>query len=125
DRLNPGRPLADLVAEQGITHATIPPAALAVLEPDALPEGITLVVAGEATSPELVGRWSAGRRMINAYGPSETTVCATMSAPLSGEAVPPIGGPITGTRVYVLDAALRPVLPGVRGELYVAGTGLA
>ncbi|MBQ1117161.1 non-ribosomal peptide synthetase [Streptomyces sp. C3-3] len=125
DRLNPGRPLADLVAEQGVTHATIPPAALAVLEPDALPEGITLVVAGEATSPELVGRWSAGRRMINAYGPSETTVCATMSAPLSGEAVPPIGGPITGTRVYVLDAALRPVLPGVRGELYVAGAGLA
>jgi amino acid adenylation domain-containing protein/non-ribosomal peptide synthase protein (TIGR01720 family) len=125
ERLRPGRPLAELVAAQGVTHATIPPAALAVLEADALPEGLTLVVAGEATSPELVGRWSPGRRMINAYGPSETTVCATMSAPLEGETVPPIGGPITGTRVYVLDAALRPVLPGAAGELYVSGAGLA
>ncbi|HET9379809.1 MAG TPA: amino acid adenylation domain-containing protein, partial [Streptomyces sp.] len=125
DRLNPGRPLAELIADKGVTHATIPPAALAVLDDDALPEGITLVVAGEATAPELVGRWSAGRRMVNAYGPSETTVCATMSAPLAGEVVPPIGGPITGARVYVLDAALRPVLPGVPGELYVSGAGLA
>ncbi|MEW2493515.1 amino acid adenylation domain-containing protein [Streptomyces nodosus] len=125
ERLRPGQPLADLVAEQRVTHATIPPAALAVLDRDALPEGITLVVAGEATAPELVGRWSPGRRMINAYGPSETTVCATMSAPLAGEVVPPIGGPITGARVYLLDSALRPVLPGVPGELYVSGAGLA
>ncbi|MFJ4734814.1 amino acid adenylation domain-containing protein [Streptomyces sp. NPDC088770] len=125
ERLRPGPPLAELVAEQRVTHATIPPAALAVLDRDALPEGITLVVAGEATAPELVGRWSAGRRMINAYGPSETTVCATMSAPLAGEVVPPIGGPITGARVYLLDSALRPVLPGVPGELYLSGAGLA
>ncbi|MEU5365834.1 amino acid adenylation domain-containing protein [Streptomyces sp. NPDC005925] len=125
DRLNPGLPLAELFVEKGVTHATIPPAALAVLEENALPEGITLVVAGEATAPELVGRWSTNRRMVNAYGPSETTVCATMSAPLAGEVVPPIGGPITGARVYVLDAALRPVLPGVPGELYVSGAGLA
>ncbi|MFR9755700.1 amino acid adenylation domain-containing protein [Streptomyces sp. TR06-5] len=125
ERLRPGQPLAELLAEQRITHATIPPAALAVLDRNALPEGMTLVVAGEATSPELVGRWSPGRRMINAYGPSETTVCATMSAPLAGETVPPIGAPITGSRVYLLDAALRPVLPGVPGELYIAGEGLA
>ncbi|MFI1288116.1 amino acid adenylation domain-containing protein [Streptomyces sp. NPDC020792] len=125
ERLRPGQPLADLVAEQRVTHATIPPAALAVLDRGALPEGITLVVAGEATAPELVGRWSAGRRMINAYGPSETTVCATMSTPLAGEVVPPIGGPITGARVYLLDSALRPVLPGVPGELYLSGAGLA
>ncbi|MFJ3826069.1 amino acid adenylation domain-containing protein [Streptomyces nodosus] len=125
ERLRPGQPLADLVAGQRVTHATIPPAALAVLDRDALPEGLTLVVAGEATAPELVGRWSSGRRMINAYGPSETTVCATMSAPLAGEVVPPIGGPITGARVYLLDSALRPVLPGVPGELYVSGAGLA
>jgi amino acid adenylation domain-containing protein/non-ribosomal peptide synthase protein (TIGR01720 family) len=125
ERLRPGQPLAELVAERRITHATIPPAALAVLDPDALPQGMTLVVAGEATAPEVVGRWSPGRRMINAYGPSETTVCATMSAPLAGEVVPPIGGPITGARAYLLDSALRPVLPGVPGELYVSGAGLA
>ncbi|WP_432140461.1 amino acid adenylation domain-containing protein [Streptomyces sp. bgisy084] len=124
-RLAPGEPLARLLAEQRVTHATLPPAALGVLGPDGLPAGMTLVVAGEATAPELVGRWSAGRRMVNAYGPTEATVCATLSEPLSGAQVPPIGGPIRNARVYVLDAALRPVPAGVAGELYVTGPGLA
>ncbi|MFC5855923.1 amino acid adenylation domain-containing protein, partial [Streptomyces chlorus] len=125
DRLMPGEPLAELVAEHGITHATLPPSALPVLTDDALPAGMVLVVAGEATRPDQVARFSSDRRMINAYGPTETTVCATMSEPLSGRQHPPLGRPVTDTRVYVLDEFLRPVPPGVAGQLYVSGSGLA
>ncbi|MFB7781070.1 non-ribosomal peptide synthetase [Streptomyces bauhiniae] len=125
DELLPGESLAGVLRRHAVTHVTLPPTALAVLPDDALPEGMTLVVAGEACPPALVGRWSDGRRMINAYGPTETTVCATMSEPLSGAETPPIGTPVAGTRVYVLDAHLRPVPPGFRGELYVAGASPA
>jgi nonribosomal peptide synthetase CepB len=117
--------LGEAVRRWEITHVTVPPSVLAV--EDDLPESLqTLIVAGEACPPALVDRWSRSRRMINGYGPTETTVCATMSSPLSpGHDVVPIGGPITNMRIYVLDAFLQPVPPGITGELYIAGTGLA
>ncbi|MGW0391213.1 amino acid adenylation domain-containing protein [Streptomyces sp. NPDC003042] len=125
ERLAPGRELADLVEETGVNCLLLAPSALAVMPPDGLPEGVTLVVGAEACSPDLVARWSPGRRMVNAYGPSESTVIATMSEPLSGRIVPPMGRPVLGTRVRLLDDALRPVPPGVAGELYLSGDGLA
>src|SRR3569833_4212309 len=63
--------------------------------------------------------------MVHAYGPTEITVCATVSTPLSGDATPPIGRPVVNTRIFVLDGRLRLAPPGVVGELYVAGAGLA
>ncbi|MER5774144.1 amino acid adenylation domain-containing protein [Streptomyces sp. NPDC002039] len=126
DRLLPGEPLTTTCAEYGITHLTLPPTALAVMPPDGLPAGVTLVVAGEACPAALVETWAPGRRMINAYGPTEASVCATMTAPLdAGGGVPPIGRPIANTSAYVLDSSLQPVADGVPGELYVAGPGLA
>ncbi|MFI5497201.1 amino acid adenylation domain-containing protein [Actinoplanes sp. NPDC051859] len=125
-RLTVGPPLAATIAEHGVTQATLPPAALAVLPVDALPSVRALGVAGEAPSGEVVDRWSVGRSLINAYGPTEATVCATVSRPLSAGVDPaPIGGPVANTRLYVLDAGLSPVPPGVPGELYVAGQGLS
>ncbi|MCB5183576.1 AMP-binding protein, partial [Streptomyces antimicrobicus] len=126
DRLRPGPELAGAVERFAVTHATIPPVALAAMEDVDLPGLRSLVVAGEAVSSAVVDRWSVGRRMVNGYGPTETTVCATMSQPLvAGGGVPSIGSPIANTRVFVLDEWLRPVAPGVTGELYVAGVGLA
>jgi amino acid adenylation domain-containing protein/non-ribosomal peptide synthase protein (TIGR01720 family) len=125
-RLLPSEPLAALCKQHGVTHATLPPVVLAAIPPSAeFLSTATVVVAGEACTTELVDRWSPGRRMINAYGPTESTVCATMSAPMAGAIAPPIGRPVVNSRVYVMDRALRPVPIGVAGELYIAGAGLA
>ncbi|MFI0543222.1 amino acid adenylation domain-containing protein [Streptomyces sp. WSLK1-3] len=125
DDLAPGGPLAGLIARQGVTHVTLPPVALSAMPPERLGPVRTLVTAGDALPADAVRRWGAGRRLVNAYGPTETTVCATMSGPLSGTDGPSIGRPPAGVGVHVLDDALRPVPPGVAGELYVYGPGLA
>ncbi|WP_410640979.1 non-ribosomal peptide synthase/polyketide synthase [Amycolatopsis sp. lyj-346] len=120
-----GEPLAEFLGDHRITHTLIPPAALATVPATGLPDLRTLVVGGDACPAELVDRWAPGRRMINAYGPTESTIVATWSDPLVPGTPPPIGRPIPNTRVYVLDAALQPVPVGVAGELYVAGPSLA
>ncbi|QES45326.1 non-ribosomal peptide synthetase [Streptomyces venezuelae] len=125
DELPPSVSLDAALRTARVTHVTVPPSVLAAEE--ALPDSLeTLVVAGEACPPGLVDRWSSGRRMVNAYGPTETTVCAAMSEPLApGRDIVPLGRPMANTRVFVLDDFLLPVPPGVTGELYVTGAGLA
>ena len=109
-----------LVAEQ-VSVLTQTPSAVGMLSPQGL-ESVALVVGGEACPAELVDRWAPGRVMINAYGPTETTVYASMSAPLAaGSGVVPIGSPVAGAALFVLDGWLRAVPAGVVGELYVAG----
>ncbi|MUM27545.1 amino acid adenylation domain-containing protein [Mycobacterium sp. CBMA295] len=116
-----------LVAEQ-ISVLTQTPSAAGMLSPVGL-ESAALVVAGEACPPEVVDRWAPGRVMVNAYGPTETTMGVTMSAPLkkagaAGPSVAPIGMPVPGAALFVLDRWLREVPAGVVGELYVAGRGV-
>ncbi|WP_156749750.1 condensation domain-containing protein, partial [Mycobacterium sp. E1747] len=113
-----------LVAEE-VSIFTTTPSAVAVLSPKGL-ESTAVVVAGEACPTEVVDRWAApGRVLIDAYGPTELTVCASISAPLTpGNGVVPIGVPIPGAALFVLDSWLRPVPVGVVGELYVAGAGV-
>ncbi|WP_052433231.1 non-ribosomal peptide synthetase [Streptacidiphilus carbonis] len=123
EQLAPGLPLAETVDAHRVTHAILTPTVLTALPAGSLSTVRSLMVAGEAASPELVATWSAGRRMFNGYGPTETTVGVTVSE-LTADGRVPIGRPIRNTRAYVLDTALRPVLPGVAGELYLAGAGL-
>ncbi|AYN30694.1 non-ribosomal peptide synthetase [Streptomyces albus] len=122
-----GAPLAAFLAAHRVTHLTVPPAVLAALPAEAVAEGSTLIVAGEACPPELIRERAHGVRMFNSYGPTETTVDATLwacdPARLRGPA--PIGRAVEGTGVRLLDDHLQPVPPGTEGELYVSGTGLA
>nr|AKO90064.1 MPS1 [Mycobacterium avium subsp. paratuberculosis] len=114
-----------LLLDEQVSVLSQTPSAAGTLSPEGL-EDLTLVVAGEACPAELVDRWAPGRTMINAYGPTETTMCVAISAPLApGMGSPPIGVPVDGAGLFVLDAWLRPVPPGVVGELYVAGAGVA
>ncbi|MBL1100667.1 non-ribosomal peptide synthetase [Streptomyces coffeae] len=124
-----GNHLARVLRERRITHTLIPPAALATLPPgteEELPALRTLIVGGDACGAEPAARWAPHHRVINSYGPTEATVVATWSDPLTDEGTPPpIGRPVPGTRVYVLDRRLRPVPPGVPGELWISGPSLA
>jgi amino acid adenylation domain-containing protein len=121
----PGFPLLQLLRGQKVTHITITPSALAILPVE---EGLNLkmiLVGGEAPSPELIGNWSPGRRFINAYGPTEVTVNASMVQCGNGHPILPTIRPSANKQLYILDRYLQPVPVGVLGELYIAGVGLA
>ncbi|MFD0548919.1 amino acid adenylation domain-containing protein [Streptomyces rectiviolaceus] len=121
-----GEELASLITEFEVTHTDLVAPMLISLPEGDFPSLRGFVVGGEALPGEMVERWSPGRTVMQVYGPTESTVVATMSDPLApAELAPPIGRPIWNTRTYVLDAGLRPVPVGVAGELYVAGAGLA
>ena len=113
-----------LLVGEGVSVFTQTPSAVEVLSTEGL-GSMALVVAGEACPAEVVDRWAPGRVMINVYGPSETTMWASKSAPLApGSGAPPIGSPVSGAAFFVLDGWLRPVPAGVVGELYLAGRGV-
>ncbi|HEY6309528.1 MAG TPA: amino acid adenylation domain-containing protein, partial [Streptosporangiaceae bacterium] len=88
----------------------------------------TVVLAGEAlTAPVIAGVRAAvpGAVVRNIYGPTEATVYATAWRAGAAGQVPMIGRPVWNTRAFVLDERLGLVPPGVAGELYLAGAGLA
>ncbi|WFR71258.1 amino acid adenylation domain-containing protein [Prescottella defluvii] len=120
-----GDELRELLRVHDVTHAFVTPAALASVDPSGLHRLECVVTGGEACPPELVAQWAPGRRMFNAYGPTESTVVASVSEPLAVGVPVTIGRPPMGTSVVVLDSRLQPVPVGVPGELYILGTGLA
>ncbi len=100
--------------------------ALVTNEPETL-RGLRVLVGGEALPSGLLQALQKLHCSVtNLYGPTETTIWSATAFLEEGlKGVPPIGKPIWNTQVYVLDNGLQPVPPGVVGELYIAGTGLA
>jgi amino acid adenylation domain-containing protein len=122
--------LTDVVSTGRADVLTITPSALQALSASRGLEGRTLIVAGETCSLGLAERWAHGRRFVNAYGPTECTVCATAmevrpTEDLSGVGSVPIGEPIYGAEVYLLDEHGSQVADGNPGEIYVGGRGVA
>ncbi|MGW1198569.1 Pls/PosA family non-ribosomal peptide synthetase [Streptomyces sp. NPDC002536] len=119
-----GQELADFLVRHGITVLCCVPTLLSTLETD-VPSLRSLLVSGEACPPDLVRRWSRpGRRILNAYGPTEATVTATCGELLPHRPVT-IGTPLPTYRVYILDDRLRTVAQGESGEICIGGPGVA
>ncbi|MEU1820006.1 amino acid adenylation domain-containing protein [Streptomyces roseifaciens] len=125
--------LARLIADRRITTLHFVPSMLrAFLEEPAAAAacgGLRRVFcSGEALPGDVVDRWYAALPDVplhNLYGPTEAAVDVTYHRTEAGSGTVPIGRPVWNTRLYVLDAALRPVPVGVPGELYLAGDQLA
>ncbi|MER5733918.1 amino acid adenylation domain-containing protein, partial [Streptomyces sp. NPDC002138] len=118
--------LRELVRSAGVRSASLVPSLLAVLDLDDLAGVGPIVVGSEAIEPALARAWARGRRLLNSYGPTEATVITALGqVDPHGEGAVPLGTPMANTRMYVLDGHLRPVAPGVAGELYITGAQLA
>ena len=120
-----GEALTRLLESQQVNAAALTPTVLSTLDRARLDGVNTLITTGEACPTELAAAWAPGRQMFNAYGPTETTIWATCSAPLSAGQPVGIGAPIPGVCALVLDARLNPAPIGVVGELYLGGPALA
>jgi amino acid adenylation domain-containing protein len=122
--------VAELVRGQRVSALHFVPSMLDVFlaDPGPLPSLRLVVCSGEALSPVTQAAFFAafdGVELYNLYGPTEAAVDVTAWSCVPGSGSVPIGAPVANTRVFVLDDGLRPVAPGVPGELYLAGVQLA
>ncbi|MEQ1511207.1 MAG: amino acid adenylation domain-containing protein [Lysobacteraceae bacterium] len=120
--------LATYLNTRAIVFCAFPPPYLQQLDPARIPEDMTLLTAGSAPSAELVAQWGARCRYINGYGPTETTILSTAWICERGQADVEslsIGGPISNTAVYVVDRLGQLCAPGLLGEIWIGGDGVA
>ncbi|MDX9700226.1 MAG: amino acid adenylation domain-containing protein, partial [Rhodocyclaceae bacterium] len=119
--------LRDYLSRNGIAVVTWPPSYLALFGREPLPGVRVLITAGEAPIGEDVRHYAAEKVYVNAYGPTETSVCATLTRlhPVLADGQPhSIGRPLPNTSCHVLDRHGRRLPPGMSGELYLGGAGV-
>ncbi|MFD9360138.1 AMP-binding protein, partial [Streptomyces sp. NPDC060031] len=122
-----GEDLAELVAAERVTHVQATPSGWKLLREAGFSDrSVTALVGGEALPAPLARELRAHvARLVNVYGPTETTIwSATWEVPAEAAAVS-IGSPIDNTQLYIVDALMQPVPLGVVGELCIAGDGVA
>ncbi|KAJ1973216.1 hypothetical protein H4R34_005151, partial [Dimargaris verticillata] len=106
-----------------VDSAILTPSLMAVLNPAQYPNLKTIIVGGERLPPDVASNWAQHRSIINVYGPTETTIIATIGQYQSNTIIT-IGRPIHNAEIHILDANLRPVPIGALGELYIGGPGV-
>jgi amino acid adenylation domain-containing protein len=121
--------LRALLTDCGATALQATPAGWRMLlDAGGIPAGVRLrMTAGEPLPRDLADAMGEGTgvRLLNLYGPTETTIYSGGDAVAPSPAPVEIGSIIAGSQLYVLDARLRPVPPGVFGEVYIGGAGVA
>ncbi|MFC9947387.1 non-ribosomal peptide synthetase [Streptomyces pratensis] len=124
--LLPGESLRETMQKYDVNHAVLPPVALGITDSEGLLADGTITSTGDVCTRSLAEEWSKGRRLFNAYGPTEVTVGASIGGPVEGvQEEVTVGSPWDGGAVYVLDENLRDLRDGSEGELFLAGTGVA
>ncbi len=113
----------DISNYSDIGIAYIPPAYIQQINLEGLNNLNYIIVSGESVSSNIVERFSD--RLINEYGTTESTVCATLHQYNNGDLNTNIGKPLNNIKIYILDSNNLPVPIGVIGELYIGGAGLA
>jgi amino acid adenylation domain-containing protein len=124
--------VAQTIRTRGVTNTSLVPGMYAALldsaEPGDLKSLRFVVLAGEKTEPYLVQKSkkkNPGILIINEYGPTEASVTVAANIGITGENTAVIGTPIANTAIYILDPFQKLLPPGVTGELYIAGQGVA
>ncbi len=125
DERMPGPDLRGFLARHRISHALLTPSVLALIQESDLAHCTTLLVGGEACPLALAQRWARGRRLLNAYGPTECAVITTLGVVAPEASALSLGTPIANVSICILDAQRRPVPRGVAGELWIGGQGVA
>jgi len=121
-----GEVLAEEIRRYRVTYACLVPSLLAQIPDGGVPNLRVVTVGGESCPAELANRWAPRLRLVNCYGPTETTVnTAAYICTGNDRREPPIGRPLSGARLWVLDRHLRPLPMGVPGALWIGGVGLA
>lgn len=118
-----------LLARRQVSYMDIPPSILKLMTPDMMPSSLkAIVIGGEVCPVDIVRQWASHGeiRIVNVYGPTEATVCTSLSV-CSAEhwRRPLIGDPMTDVEYRVVDENLEEVRPGDSGELLIAGPCLA
>jgi amino acid adenylation domain-containing protein len=117
------------ITDNSIAVASIPPAFLRMLSVEGIRSLQKLITGGESAAFETVVSFAKSGTYYNAYGPTESSLCASVFS-INGateltSANIPIGRPIPGVELYVLDSRRSLVPVGVSGEIYIGGSGLA